>query len=287
MCFVLVTFRIAVADGSAERAWQLTQLAEVEARAGNCARVAELRSEVAELDRAMATDVFDHDVAIARCEETIPALKDAVAESAKSSNNGIGEGSATASGAESASADGIVIESEYWYAQGISGAAAAADGHNARVAARYVWNPYDEMQLRFGASLGTWFGVAPYGTLYRGSALTSWTTATFNAEATWLVSTNGLRVGPELGYSPPSLSDSNGWAPRAISIGARVRYKDLSVGAAFEHAWPTAPDYPYPYSRGSNSIAVGIGLGGKLGLVAAGVIAIVGLAAAMPAYHDN
>jgi hypothetical protein len=45
----------------------------VEARDGNCERVAELRRDVAEIDSAIATDVFDRDVAIARCEETVPA----------------------------------------------------------------------------------------------------------------------------------------------------------------------------------------------------------------------
>lgn len=186
-----------------------------------------------------------------------------------------------------ASADGLAIESEGWIAHGVQGLAASSDGKNVRVAVRYVWNPCRCTQLRFGASIGSWFGIAPYGNPSNiGPTSTNWTVATFSAETTWLVLTDHLRVGPELAVTPPSVGASSRQAPLAVSLGARLRYDDVSLAVAFEHAWPPLPDEPYPYNRASNSITAGIGFGGKPGLVAAGVLALAGLIALVP-YHDN
>lgn len=186
-----------------------------------------------------------------------------------------------------AAADGLAIESEGWTAHGVQGLAAGSDGTSLRVAVRYVWNPCRCTQLRFGASLGSWFGIAPYGNPSNiGPISTSWTVATLSTETTWLVLTDHLRLGPELAITPPSISSSPRRSPLAVSLGARLRYDDVSLAIAFEHAWPALPDEPYPYNRASNSIIAGIGFGGKPGLVAAGVLALAGLIALVP-YHDN
>jgi hypothetical protein len=50
-----------------ERAWRLTVEAEAAARAGNCARVAELDPQIAAIDTGMHDVVFARDLGVIRC----------------------------------------------------------------------------------------------------------------------------------------------------------------------------------------------------------------------------